>query len=195
LRSIRTAAVFAALMLAATVAAPSVGAFDLKVKTGDTGFYTVPDDHSTPGAVCRYENNPGRNRDETNKVSTRQLWTHGPWEKMTWVGHKVIVMKRKNSASSWKIAWKSSLVKKKANDTAVAFFGARHYKTPENHAKQYRVVHQLTYYEMGSKTHVAGKVRGSIESYKHVMVGKPSYAKGDEGSGSWCQKRYWPVPI
>jgi hypothetical protein len=42
---------------------------------------------------------------------------------------------------------------------------------------------------------VAGKVRGAIEVHKHVMSGPPAYAKGMEGAGGWCQKRFWPVPI
>jgi len=195
LRPIRTVAVFAALLLASAVAAPSVGAFDEKVNTGKTGYYTVPDDALSPGAVCRYEANPGKLKDETNKISTRKMQTHGPWARMSWIGHRIIVMKRAKNSSPWKTAWKSPITKQKANDGVVAFFGAKHFKTPENHKKLYRVVMQLTYYKRGSKTQVAGKVRGAIEVHKHVMVGEPRYNVGTEGDpGGWCKKRYWPVP-
>jgi hypothetical protein len=183
-------------MLASAVIAPAVGAFDTVVKSGTRGEWTIPDYAGTPGAVCRYENNPGKFKDETNKVSSRKIWTHGPWATKSWVGHRVIVMKRKNGASRWKRAWKSSIIKKKANDTAVAFFGGRHFRTPEKHAKQYRVVHQLTWYQQGSKTKVAGKLRGAVEIHKHVLTGQPPYTKGLEGGPhGWCSKRFWPVPV
>ncbi len=111
MRPIRTAAVFAALLLASAVAAPSVGAFDEKVNTGKTGLYTIPDDALSPGAVCRYEANPGKLKDETNKISTRKMWTHGPWAQKSWIGHRIIVMKRAKNSSPWKTAWSSRAVR------------------------------------------------------------------------------------
>ena len=195
MRPIRTAAAFAALLLASAVAAPSVGAFDVRVETGTTGFWTINDDGFSPGAVCRYENNPGKNKDETNKVSSRKIWTHGDYPQMTWVGHKVIFYKRANASSKWKIAKTSQITKKKANQASVAFFGAKHYRTPENHKKLYRVVHQLIWYKPGSKTKVDGKMRGAVEVHKHVLQGKAPYQLGTEGGpGGWCKKKFWPIP-
>lgn len=195
MRPIRTAAVFAALLLASAVAAPSVGAFDEKVNTGKTGFYTVPDDALSPGALCRYEDRPGTFKDETDKVWSRQVWTHGPFVRKTWVGHRIIVMKRSLGSQPWKTAWKSPITKAKANQVQVATFFGKKFVTPENHKKQYRVVHQFTYYRKGSKTQVAGKVRGAVEVFKHVQAGQTPYNVGTEGGpGGWCKKRYWPVP-
>jgi len=195
LRPIRTAAVFAVLLLASAVAAPSVGAFNQKINTGSTGFYTILDDAGSPGTVCRYENNPGKLKDETNKVSSRQMWTHGPWAEKSWVGHQIIVFERKGAAHPWKSVWKSRVAKKRASDGVVAFFGAKHYRTPEMHNKRYRVVVQLTYYAQGSKTTLAGRVRGSLEVTRHAMTGHAPYLRGAEGGPmGWCKKRFWPVP-
>ena len=55
MRSIRTATVFATLVLAGAVVAPSVGAFEELKSTGKTGEYTVPDYNDQPAAICRYE--------------------------------------------------------------------------------------------------------------------------------------------
>jgi hypothetical protein len=187
--------VFAALLLASAVAAPSVGAFNEKVNSGKTGFYTVPDDGSSPGALCRYENNPGTFRDETDKVWSRKVWTHGPFLRKTWVGHRIIIMKRARDSQPWKIASKSPITKAKANQTEVATFFGKKFVTPENHKKLYRVVHQFTYYKKGSKTQVAGKVRGAVEVFKHAQTGHTPYTGGTEGGpGGWCNKRFPEVP-
>ena len=195
MRPVRIAATFAALMLATAVAAPSVGAFDERVNTGRTGFYTIPDDGLSPGVACRYEDHPGQQRDELNKISVRQIWTHGPWARWTWIGHRVVIQARRTAASPWVSVWKSPLVKKRANTTNVAFFGPYRYFTPENHRRQYRVVHKLIYYQKRSQTQAAGKVKGLVEVYKHVQKGQPAYTRGQEGGpGAWCQRKFWPVP-
>lgn|GEM_PF-5390645 len=195
MRPIRIVAAFATLVFASALAAPSVGAFDEAAKTGKTGFYTIPDEASSPGAVCRYENNPGKLYDETNKVSSRKMWTHGPWAQKSWVGHRIIVKKRRSSSQPWRTAWKSPITKKRANDVEVATFYGKRFSTPENHKMQYRVVVKLTYYKRGSKTNVAGRVRGAIEVYKHKIVGSAPYTFGTEGGpGGRCKKRFWSVP-
>lgn len=195
MRIVRLAASFTALMLATTVVAPSVSAFEEKVNSGNTGFYTVPDDAISPGGHCRYENNPGKLTDETNRVSSRKVWTHGPFAAKSWVGHRIIIMKRRNSSLSWKTAWKSPITKARANEAEVATFSPKGWFTPENHKRQYRVVHQFTYYALGSKTQVVGKVRGAVEVFKHAMSPKSPYLRGTEGGpGGWCKKRFWPVP-
>lgn len=59
--------------------------------------------------------------------------------------------------------WTGPLVKKRANRWNVAFFGPQRYFTPEDHRNLYRVVHKLFYYEKGSQTQVAGRVKGIVE--------------------------------
>lgn len=195
MRLIRSAALLAALLLVSAIAAPSVGAFQENVNNGKTGFYTVPDDAFSPGAVCRYENNPGKFKDETNKVRARMVWTHGPFAMKSWVGHRMIVLKRANASMKWSVAWKSPITKARANQVAVATFGGKRWLTPERHKKQYRVVHQFTYYAKGSKTKVVGTVRGAVEVYKHALAWQAPYLQGQEGGlGGWCKKRFWPVP-
>jgi hypothetical protein len=195
-RPIRIAATVAALALVGSAMAAPVSAFKETKSSGATGFYTINDDAFSPGAACRYENNPGKKRDETNKVQSRKIFTHGPWAQMSWVGHRVIVQQRRNASKPWKVRWSSSVRKGRANDTEVVFFGPRSFKTPENHRMQYRVVHKLIYYQKGSKTKQAGMVRGNVEVYKHTGTQGPApYLTGQEGGpGGWCNKRFWPVP-
>jgi hypothetical protein len=179
-------------MLAGAVVAPGVAAFDLNEDSGKTGEWTINDDGFSPGAVCRYENNPGKKKDETNKVSSKKVWTHGPFAQKSWVGHRIVVQKRKNGAAGWTRAWKSGWNKQKANDTQVAFFKGVNFKTPEKHGKQYRVLHQFDYYKKGSQTTVVGRVRGSIEVYKHILAEQAPYLFGTEGGPAGrCAKTWW----
>jgi hypothetical protein len=192
LRPIRIAATFATLLLASAVAAPSVGAFQEKANAGSTGLYTIPDEALSPGAVCRYENNPGKRGDETNRISSRLMWTHGPGERMSWVGHRIIIKKKRGASYPWKTAWKSPITKQRASDSEVAFFKAKHYRTPESHNKRYRLVVELTFYTPGSKTKQVGRVRGAVEVHKHALSGQSPYRRGEEGGPvGWCRKTFW----
>ena len=177
-------------MLATAVMAPSVGAFDELSKSGTTGFYTVNDDGFSPGAVCRYESNPGPNyKDEVNKVSSRRVWTHGPFAAKSWVGHRVVVLKNAKpyGDETFRTVWKSPIVKKRANQAEVAFFGAKHYLTPENHKAQYRLQHLFFYYKKHNKNQLIGKVQGLVEVYKHKQLGGPTGNFGSEGGpAGWC---------
>lgn len=182
MRSIRTASVFAILVLAGAVVAPSVGAFEELKSTGKAGEYTVPDYNDQPGAICRYEHGHFSGlKDEFDKVSSRRVWTHGPFSQKSWVGHRVIFLK---NAKPWgdhkfRVVHKSPIVKERANDTQVAFFGASHYRTPENNKSEYRVQHIFIYYKKGSKTKVIGRVQGLVEVYrlKHLY-----YVDGTSGT-------------
>jgi hypothetical protein len=193
-RSIRTGAALAALMLAAAVAAPSAGAFDELSKTGSTGEYTVSDDGSSPGAICRYESHPGPNyKDELNKVSSRRVWTHGPFPVDSWVGHRIVVLKNAKpyDDEQFRAVWKSPIVKKRANDAEVAFFGGKHYLTPENNKGQYRVQHVFFYYQKQNKNKLIGRVQGLLEVYKLKQSGSPATTFGVEGGpAGYCTQHF-----
>ena len=120
-------------------------------------------------------------KDEIDKVSSRRVWTHGPFSQKTWVGHRVIFLK---NAKPWgdhkfRVVHKSPIVKERANDTQVAFFGGSHYRTPETNKSEYRVQHVFIYYKKGSKTKVIGRVQGLVEVYrlKHLY-----YVDGTSGT-------------
>lgn len=177
-------------MLAASVAAPSVGAFDELKSSGTTGEYTVNDAAFSPGAVCRYESHPGpAYKDELNKVSSRKVWTHGPFGAKSWVGHRVVVLRNSKpyGDDKFRTVWKSPIVKKRANDAEVAFFGAQHYKTPENHKSLYRVQHIFFYYQKHNKNKLIGRVQGLVEVYKYKQPGSLVDLFGVEGGpAGWC---------
>ncbi len=195
MRSIRTASVFAVLVLAGAVVAPSVGAFDELKSTGKTGEYTVPDYNDAPGAVCQYESHPGQPaKDEIDKVSSKRVWTHGPFSKKSWVGHRVIFLK---NAEPWgddkfRVVRKSPIVKKRANDTNVAFFGASRYRTPETNKSEYRVQHIFTYYKKGSTTKVIGRVQGLLEVYLMKVPGPDDQVGAEGGPVGRCPGQLLP---
>ncbi len=183
MRSIRIATVLATLALAGAVVAPSVGAFDELKSTGNTGLYTVPDYNDAPGAVCRYEQNQGPATDEIDKVGSKRVWTHGPFSQKSWVGHRVIFLKNAKpwGDDSFRVVHKSPIVKKRANDTDVAFFGGNNYRTPEANKSEYRVQHIFTYYKKGSTTKVIGRVQGVLEVYRMKIPGEAGDQVGVEG--------------
>ncbi len=192
MRTIRTATVFAALMLATAVAAPSVGAFNEAVNTGTTADYNIIDDTGMPGATCRYENNPGKKNDEINKISVRKMNSHGPFATKSWVGQRILIKKngKPYGDGKFKTVYRSRIIKGKANQFEVAFFPARNWKAPENSKARYRAQVILIYYKKGSKTKQIGKVRGLLEVYKHKIAGKPAVKTGDEGAASWCRPKF-----
>jgi len=185
MRPVRTAAVFAALMLATAVAAPSVGAFSEGAKSGKTGFYTVPDDAIGPGVTCKYENNPFKKNDEINKIVVKSNWTHGPFAtaRKTWVGQRILIKKNAKpyGDGKYKTVYRSPIIKKRANMVDVATFPNRTWKAPEKSKARYRAQVVFLYYKKGSKTKLAGRVRGVMEVYKHKMFPKAPYTRGTEG--------------
>ncbi|MFV2062204.1 MAG: hypothetical protein ACC726_01665 [Chloroflexota bacterium] len=189
----RTAAVFAALMLATTVAAPSVGAFSEGAKTGKTGFYTVPDDALSPGVICKYENNPFKKNDEINKIVVKPNWTHGPFATKTWVGQRILIKKNAKpyGDGKYKTIYRSPIIKKRANGAEVATFPTRRWKAPEKSKARYRAQVIFIYYRKGSKTKMRGRVRGVMEVYKHKMSPKAPYNR-DTGGGppGWCAANF-----
>jgi len=197
MRPIRTAAVFAVLILASAIVAPAVGAFQELENTGTTGLYTSPDDALSRGVNCKYENNPGKRRDEIDVVKSKRMWTHGPYTEKTWVGHRIVVLKNAKPYGDgiYRTVWKSPIIKKLADDMVVATFKGRAWKPPENSKARYRVQPIFFYYEKGSKTKLEGRVRGLLDTYNHKMAKKPPKVVGtDGGPAGTCYQIFHAAP-
>lgn len=190
MRPIRSAALLSGVLLASAVAAPSATAFSEGVNTGDTGFYTINDDASTPATVCRYEANPGTVRDEVDKVIVKRMWTHGPYVQMSWVGQRIVIRKNRNPSGGggWKTVYRSPVVKGRADQTEVMIFPARKWRAPENSRAFYRAQVILYYYALGSRTALAGRVRGLTQFYRHKMMAEPSVVVGPPTS--YCRANF-----
>ena len=195
MRTFRTAAVFAAMLLASAVVAPTTAGFYEAVVAGNTGEYTVPDYNASPGVVCRFENNPGTFRDEIDRIAVKRMWTHGPFAQKTWVGQRILVKKnaRPYGDGKFRTVWRSPIVKGKANQSEVFTFPVRGWRAPENSKAQYRVQILLYYYKPGSKAKLVGSVRGLMEVYAQKMPPGFSTIIGQEGSAGRCAPRF-PLP-
>jgi hypothetical protein len=180
-------------MLASVAVAPSAGAYKEKSGSGTKGEYTVPDYNGQPGAICKFENNPGQKKDEINKITTRKTWAHGPYAKKSWVGQRIVVMKNPppHGDQKFRAKWYSPIIKGKANQTSVMTFPQRNWKAPEKSKAQWRVHVVHFWYKKGTKNKVIGKTRGVYELYRHKVSGESPLDTGAEGGPAGkCSPKY-----
>jgi hypothetical protein len=71
-------------------------------------------------------------------------------------------------------------------------FPWRKWTAPEGLAtSDYRVVIDLKYYKKGSKTKVAGKVRGALEVYRSKHPDEPNFTSGEPGKPGLYAHNFW----
>ena len=193
LRTARTAASFAALMLASAIVAPAVGAFDETSNTGKTGLATFTDTGVTAGVKCKFENNPLKKHDEIDKIKISEHWSHGPFVQKTWVGSRFKILKdAKPFDGNYKRVKTSKIIKKKGNQVEPAFFDQRGWKAPEKSKARYRVRQVLFFYKKGSKTKVIGKIKGEYELYEQRLADSLGIILGVEGGeNGYCKHKFW----
>ena len=177
-------------------AAQPAGAFQVIDESGTTGEYTVNDTGFQPGATCLFENNPGSSHDELNGIRIHKLWSHGPFAQQSRVGFRYVIQRDAPPfGDGFKTRFRSSIVKKKADDTEVAFFGPVTWKVPEGTQSHWRVRIFLTYYAKGSSTNVIGRVSGQIETYQSKLKGTGMrFQEGGEGNPWYCRAEFFPIP-
>jgi hypothetical protein len=191
-RLLRAAGLVAPLFALVLAASPA-GAWDELSETGNYGLYTITDEQSNPGVSCRYENNSGAQHDELNRIRIDQFWTHAPFSGKTWVGARYIIQRNRPPLSDGQFdtIYRSSIVKLRANQSEVAFFGPWTWTAPEGTRSQYRVRLRIYTYAQGSKTTVIGNVYGQLEAYEHKLAnGGGSYVLGDAGDPRYCRRNY-----
>ena len=192
MRSFRLGIVLVGLLLVSVVAAPSVGAFSEQKANGDTGFYTVNDYNGAPGVSCRFADQAGVKKDLVNRIRVAQNWSHGPYAAKSWVGYRYIITRNTPpyDDAAFGVVYRSPIVKQRANDTEVAFFGPFSWTPPAGVKAHYQVRLVFTYYAPGSKTTVAGRVRGDVEVYRQRLNAANIYDLGSEGDAGWCRRNY-----
>lgn len=184
-RTLRALPLAAALAIA--ISSLPAAAFNEAVNTGTTAFYTVFDDSSEPGVTCKYEDNAGTDNDELDRIRVRDLQAHGPFATRSWVGYAFLVKRQRPPfTASYRTVYRSPIIKKKANQSEVAFFPWRTWTAPEGTQAQYRVHILLYWYKKGSQTKVIGKVRGLIEVYKHKLGPGDVFNEGTPGTAGFC---------
>jgi hypothetical protein len=191
-RFLRAAGLVAPLFALALAASPA-GAWHEISDSGNHGLYTIEDEQSNPGVRCRYENNSGAQHDELDRIRIDQFWTHAPFASKTWVGARYIIQRNTPpySDDNFTTVYRSPIVKLKANQSEVAFFGPWYWQAPENTNARYRVRIRIYTYAQGSKTNVIGNVYGQIEAYEHKLVnGGGTYVLGDDGDPQYCNRNY-----
>jgi hypothetical protein len=176
-----------AVALAAPTIAP-VAAFEVMTLAGTTGDYTVLD---APGAVCHYENNPGKANDELDRINIKKVKTFGPFPQKSWVGFRFVIQKNKPpyNDGKFKPVFKSPIRKVRASKNEEVAFTGR-FKTQEATKSKYRVKLVFYYYEVGSKKRLAGVVRGIVEVYRHRLNANNSYHTGKLGRAGGCHRLY-----
>lgn len=192
MRSFRLGIVLVGSLLVSVVAAPSVAAFSEPKVTGTTGFYTVNDDNGTPGVACRFTDQAGVKKDLLKRIRVAQNWSHGPYDQKSWVGYRYIITRNTPPYDDgvFSVVYRSPVVKQRANQTEVAFFGPFAWTPPAGAKAHYQVRVVFTYYAPGSKTKVAGRVGGGLEVYRHRLNAGSTYDLGSEGDAGWCRRNY-----
>lgn len=191
MRTIRSLGLLLSLAIAGAIAAPAAVAFDETSSSGKVGEYTVNDVNGAPGAVCRYEDNPGTTKDELDRIVIKQLWSHGPFAAKSWLGFRFIVKANQPPLSDgiFKTVYRSPIVKRKANQTDVANFSGS-WRAPEGTRSEYRVKLRFIYYRKGSTSQAAGSASGVMELYRHKLSAGSTYDLGSEGSAGMCRRNY-----
>jgi hypothetical protein len=169
------------------IAVQPAAAFNETRNSGKTGEYTVNDDLAQPGIGCRYEGL----KQVLDRIVIRKLWTHGPYARKSWVGFQYVIQRdAPPTGDGYRTFYRSPIVKKKANQSEVAFF-SRAYDVPAAAKGWFRVKLIIRYYKRGTSTVEVGRVAGTFEVYEHVASdGSPSYLIGDDGSAGYCKKRF-----
>lgn len=178
-------------LLASGLAVAPAAAFEVLVDEGKTGVPKVKDGLK-PGVTCRYEDHPGKIDDELDRVRIRAVKSKGQSKRRTWVGYRTTILRHAPPDPGYAPIFKSKLIKKRASKTDAARWPARRWTPDEDlAASYYRVVITFIYYERGSKTKKAGRVRGVMEVYRHVHPSAPSFVSGKPGDGDACFYNYW----
>ena len=76
------------------------------------------------------------------------------------------MLQRQALSKNYELVFKSKMRKQRASKTKQTVFARRQWKAREGLvASDFRVLVELKYYKMGSKSQVRGKMRGVIELY------------------------------
>jgi hypothetical protein len=181
-------------LLALVFAAQPVGAVSWGPPHGTTAWpdVTVGDEQADPGIACRYEDNAGQLDDVLDVIRIRQLWSHGPFATKSYVGFRYVIARNSPpyDDNDYVKVYQSPIVKKKANQTEVAFYSAT-WHAPEHTNAQYRVRLFIYWYAKNDPSRRIGWIKGVFEAYEHIHpVDGPPYTIGDTGNTGYCRPEF-----
>lgn len=165
---IRLASLLGAALLAISTVAPA-SADTVKSQSGDYGIYQVNDQQNVRNGVkCQYETHLEHGGYMLDKLVVRRPYVHSYTSGSQWVGWRYIVKRDADTNGSFQEVYRSSIVKRKANQANVAAFSDRVWHAPESRASlkgNYKVWLVLFWYKPGSSTRVSGKVVTELDWY------------------------------
>ena len=165
LRAVLPAFALAASTLLSLASAGPVAAYSVLSLVGDVGSLTYVDDVPTPGAICRYGSNGHINRVSVHDPVLLADQDAG-FGGLQWVGFSFKVQQYFPDQSRYETIYSSSVVKRQAKIDVPAQFDTRTWDVPQSVSRDLRVVVTAKWYEMGSKTAVAGSIKVAVEWYR-----------------------------
>ncbi len=170
----RPTLILAGLALALVAAVQPAAAF---TELGSGGTYYVPqvtDEQAVPGAFCRYADKAGSGNDTLRWLKVRSFFTHAPYTNKAYVGYRVTILR---NGSPY---YTTPMIKKKANQSEVAFFGPTTWNRPAGLGGTFQAVIKLTFYTPNGVK--KGHYRGIIDVYSQRLGKAPAaFAIGDPG--------------
>jgi hypothetical protein len=166
----------AVLALAVTVV-PTAAYTELG-SAGATYEPQITDEMSAPGVTCRYTDKTDPFADDPLKaVKVRKFFTHSPYAKKSYVGYRVTILR---NGSPY---YTTPMIKRKASQTEVAFFGPTTWTRPAGLKGKFQAVIKLTFYNPNGVK--KGNSRGIIDVYGYKLGAAPiAFAEGDPGDPS-----------
>jgi hypothetical protein len=164
----RLVSLLGATLLAITAVAPA-SADTVKSTDGNYGMYEVRDQENVyNGVKCQYETHKEHGAYQLDKLVVRKPYVHSYTSGNQWVGWRFIVKRDGDLNGSYQEIYRSSIVKKKANQTDVAAFSDRTWYAPDSQSSlkgNYKVWLVLFWFKPGSSTKISGKVATEIDWY------------------------------
>jgi hypothetical protein len=157
-------------------------------------YYPEPnimDEEGIPGVTCLFTDDAGADHDWLDRIKVNQLNSHSPYHKKSYVGFRIVVGRNTPPLAddAFTPYYTSPMIKKKANDEFVAFFG-RTYDIPStalNHQSRFRVVVQLYYYKPTGV--LGGQLRARMQVYRQKM-GATTGIIGVPPASGWCEGEF-----
>jgi hypothetical protein len=164
LRALLPAVFVTASTLFSLTSATPAAAYSVISLQGDVGSMTFVDDVPTPGGNCRYGSNGHLNRVSVHDpvlLADQDVGFGG----LQWVGFSFLVQQYFADQARYETIYSSSVAKKQAKIDVAAQFDTRTWDIPQSLNRPVRIVVTAKWYQLGSKTAVAGLIKVGVEYY------------------------------
>jgi hypothetical protein len=157
-----------AALLAVSAVAPA-SADTVKSRSGNYGSYQINDQENVyNGVKCQYETHKEGGAYRLDKLVIRKPYVHSYTSGQQWVGWRYIVKRDADTNGTFQEVYRSSIVKAKASQSAIAPFSDRTWYAPESTTSlkgNYKVWIVLFWYKKPGSTQQTGKVVTEVDWY------------------------------